>query len=183
LKVSNAALRYKPTSAEGAAAAAPQRGSRAGVADDLRREAAALELTAAQQASFDEAIATVQARQQARQAAPANGNGNRGPGFGASSGGGTPSAAMASQIRQRMLQRYREDFAAFRASLDEDQMRRWDAAVANQVGATRATVYKLSGNTAEPVMVRVGASDGTATEISGGVQAGDLLITGERAAR
>jgi len=183
LKVSNAALRYKPTGAEGAAAAAPQRGSRAGVADDLRREAAALELTPAQQAAFDEAVAAIQARQEARQAAPQAGNGPAGgPGFGPR-GGGAPSAAVASQIRQRMLQRYREDFAGFRAGLDEDQARRWDAAVANLVGATRTTVYRLSGGAPEPVMVRVGASDGTATEVSGDLQAGDLLVTGERAAR
>ena len=182
LKVSNAALRYKPTSAEGPVAAASGRGARAGVTDDLRREAAALALAPAQQAAFDEAIAAIQARQEARQAAPAAANGG-GPGFGPRGGGGAPSAAMSSQIRQRMLQRYREDFAGFRASLDEDQARRWDAAVASLVGATRTTVYRLSGGAPEPVMVRVGASDGTMTEISGGVQAGDVLVTGERAAR
>ncbi|WP_133000662.1 efflux RND transporter periplasmic adaptor subunit [Luteimonas arsenica] len=182
LKVSNAALRYKPTSAEGPVAAASGRGARAGVTDDLRREAAALALAPAQQAAFDEAIAAIQARQEARQAAPAAPSGG-GPGFGPRGGGGAPSAAMSSQIRQRMLQRYRDDFAGFRASLDEDQARRWDAAVASLVGATRTTVYRLSGGSPEPVMVRVGASDGTMTEISGGVQAGDVLVTGERAAR
>src|SRR5690606_15856483 len=98
-------------------------------------------------------------------------------------GGGAPSGAMASQIRQRMLQRYREDFAGFRASLDAGQAQRWDAAVASLVGATRATVYKLSAGRPEPVMVRIGATDGTATEVSGGLQAGDVLVTGERAAR
>lgn len=182
LKVSNAALRYKPTSAEGPVAAASGRGARAGVTDDLRREAAALALAPAQQAAFDEAIAAIQARQEARQAAPAAPSGG-GPGFGPRGGGGAPSAAMSSQIRQRMLQRYRDDFAGFRASLDEDQARRWDAAVASLVGATRTTVYRLSAGGPEPVMVRVGASDGTMTEISGGVQAGDVLVTGERAAR
>ena len=70
-----------------------------------------------------------------------------------------------------------------RATLDDGQVRRWDAAVANLVGATRVTVYRLAGGQPEPVMVRVGATDGTATEISGGVQEGDLLVTGERAAR
>jgi HlyD family secretion protein len=183
LKVSNAALRYKPTSADGAAPAMPQGGARSGVADDLRREAAALGLTAQQQAVFDEAIASVQARQQARQAAPAGNGAARGPMLGGPrvvvAGGG----AMPPQVRQRMLQRYREDFAAFRASLDEGQSRRWDAAVANLVGARRATVYRLAAGKPEPVTVRVGATDGTATEVSGGLQAGDLLVTGERAAR
>ena len=152
--------------------------------EDLRREAAALELSGAQQAAFDEALAAIQARQQARQAAPAGAQGGarRGPGFGPA-GGGQPPAAMAAQIRQRMLQRYREDFAAFRATLDASQAGRWDAAVARLVGATRTTVYRLSGGRPEPVVVRVGASDGTMTEISGGVRAGDVLVTGERAAR
>ncbi|MGY1459709.1 efflux RND transporter periplasmic adaptor subunit [Luteimonas sp. A534] len=183
-KVSNAALRYKPTSAGGAVPAAARGGARNGVTDDLRREAGALGLAAQQQAAFDEAIAAIQARQQAREAAaPAGGGPAGGPMFGGSRGGGAPSGAMASQIRQRMLQRYRDDFAAFRASLDDGQAQRWDAAVASLVGATRATVYRLSGGKPEPVMVRVGATDGTATEVSGGLQAGDVLVTGERAAR
>src|SRR5690606_24585190 len=181
LKVSNAALRYKPTGAEGAAPTMPQGGARGGVTDDLRREAVALELSTDQQVAFDEAVTAIQARQTARQAAPAARNGGGG-GFGQSRGG-APSGAMASQIRQRMLQRFREDFAGFRDSLDAAQAQRWDAAVANLVGATRATVYRLTNGSPEPVMVRVGATDGTATEISGALQAGDQLITGERAAR
>ncbi len=182
LKVSNAALRYKPTTAAGGPAAAPQRGAGAGLADDLRREASGLGLSAEQQAAFDEAIAAIQARQQAREAAPRTGQGGP-PGFGPPGGGGGPSAAMASQLRQRMLQRNREDFAAFRASLGQEQATRWDAAVASLVGATRATVYRLAAGSPEPVLVRVGATDGTSTEISGNVQVGDVLITGERAAR
>ena len=182
LKASNAALRYKPTGAGGAAPAMPQGAARQGVSDDLRREAAALGLAAEQQAVFDEAMAAIQARQQARQAAPAATSGN-GAGFGGPRGGGAPSGAMASQIRQRMMQRYREDFAAFRETLDASQAQRWDAAVANLVGATRATVYRLEGGRAVPVLVRVGATDGTTTELSGGLEAGDLLVTGERAAR
>lgn len=181
LKVSNAALRYKPTSADGAAPAMPPGGARAGVTDDLRREAAALGISGEQQSAFDDALAAIEARQQARQAAPATGGGPGG--FGPPRSGGAPSAAMASQMRQRMLQRYREDFAGFRATLDEEQVRRWDAAVANLVGATRATVYRLAGGKPEPVLVRVGSTDGTATEISGPLQAGDVLVTGERAAR
>src|SRR5690606_5459891 len=179
---SNAALRYKPTGAGGAAPAMPQGAARQGVSDDLRREAAALGLAAEQQAVFDEAMAAIQARQQARQAAPAATSGN-GAGFGGPRGGGAPSGAMASQIRQRMMQRYREDFAAFRETLDASQAQRWDAAVANLVGATRTTVYRLEGGRAVPVLVRVGATDGTTTELSGGLEAGDLLVTGERAAR
>lgn len=180
LKASNAALRYKPTGLEGPAAA-PAGGARSGMSEDLRREAAALDLDTAQQAAFDEAMAAVEARQQARRAAAPAGNGNGG--FTAPRGGGAPPAAMAAQIRQRMLQRWREDFAAFRDTLRPEQAQRWDAAVAALAGATRATVYRLSGGQPEPVMVRVGATDGTATELSGALSPGDLLITGERAPR
>ena len=185
LKVSNAALRYKPTGAEGAAPAMPPGGARNGVVEDLRREAAALGLDARQQAALDEAMAAIEARQRARQAAPAAGAGQRGPGgpMGGMRGPAGGATGMPPQVRQRMAQRFKEDFAGFRATLDEAQAARWDAAVAALVGATRATVYRLANGRPEPVVVRVGASDGTATEISGDVRAGDLLITGERAAR
>ena len=43
------------------------------------------------------------------------------------------------------------------------------------------TVYRLENGQPVPVQVRVGASDGTSTEIAGAVKAGDLLVTGERA--
>ena len=179
LKASNAALRYKPTGIE--APTAPQAGgARSGMADDLRREAAALGLEPAQQAAFDAAMAAVEARQQARRAAAPAGNGG---GFGPPRGAGAPPPAMAAQIRQRMQQRWREDFAAFRDTLEPAQLQRWDAAVAALSGATRATVYRLSGGRPEPVVVRVGATDGTATELTGALEAGDLLVTGERAPR
>ena len=42
--------------------------------------------------------------------------------------------------------------------------------------------YRLADGKPQPVMVRLGASDGTATEISGGgIEAGDEMIVGERA--
>ncbi|MBJ7576131.1 efflux RND transporter periplasmic adaptor subunit [Luteimonas sp. MC1828] len=191
LKVSNAALRYKPTGAEGAAAAMPPGGARNGVSADLARVAADLGLAPAQQAAFDEALAAVQARQVARQAAPRPGAAGAGGGQGGGQGGGPRMVVMsaggaagaASQMRQRMLQRFREDFAGFRGSLDESQAARWDAALSSLVGATRATVYKLVDGSPQPVLVRVGASDGTDTELSGALEAGDLLVTGERPAK
>ena len=51
------------------------------------------------------------------------------------------------------------------------------------LGATRATLYKLVDGKPQKAMVRIGASDGTNTEISGNVQAGDEIVTGERAAQ
>ncbi|MDQ2703131.1 MAG: efflux RND transporter periplasmic adaptor subunit, partial [Pseudomonadota bacterium] len=95
--------------------------------------------------------------------------------------GGSGGGAMQAQMRQRMLERFQQDFAGFRASLSDAQRKQWDSAVASLVGATRAPIYKLVDGQPQPVMVRIGASDGTTTEISGSIQAGDEIVTGERA--
>jgi len=190
LKVSNAALRYKPAGEDddAQAQATPQRGAGGGVIDDLTRTASALGLDATQQAAFDAAATTLRERQAARQAAPqASGNaivfgGGRGGGTRASgnaSGGGD----MQAQIRQRMAQRYQQDFAAFRATLDDAKRARWDTAISGLVGAKRAPVYKLVDGKPQQTMLRIGASDGTDTEISGDIKSGDLIVTGERAAQ
>jgi HlyD family secretion protein len=190
LKVSNAALRYKPAGEDGnaQAQAAPRRGDGSGVIDDLTRTAAGLGLDATQQAAFDAAATTLRERQAARQAAPQAANGNRV--FGGGPGGGGPRMVtgpgggdVQAQIRQRMAQRYQQDFAAFRATLDEARRARWDAAIGALVGAKRAPVYKLVDGKPQQTMLRIGASDGTDTEISGDIKAGDLIVTGERAAQ
>ncbi len=194
LKVSNAALRYKPADEGGAAtpqvaAGAPRGGS--GALDDLTRTAGELKLNASQQAAFDSAIAAVRARQQARQAAqaPQQGGGNRLFGGGGGRGGppgmtlsGGAGGNLQAQMRQRMAERLKEDFAAFRATLDDAQRKQWDAALSAQVSARRAPLYRLVDGRPQQVMVRIGASDGSATEISGGgLEPGDAVITGERA--
>lgn len=186
LKVANAALRYKP--AEDATAAGPQAaaprggGGGSGISDDLARTAAALKPDATQQAAFDAAIEAIRQRQAARQAAPQQGGnslfGGRGGGMRIMGGG---DGAMQAQMRQRMLERYQQDFAGFRASLDDARRKQWDAAVSALVGARRAPLYKLVDDKPQRVMVRIGASDGTSTEVSGNIKAGDVVVTGERA--
>jgi HlyD family secretion protein len=184
LKVANAALRYKP--AEDAAATAPQagasRGGGNGISDDLARTAEALKPDATQQAAFDAAIEAIRQRQAARQVAPQPGGNSL---FGGRGGGpraaGSGDGEMQAQMRQRMLERYQQDFAGFRASLDETRRKQWDAAVATLVGARRAPLYKLVDDKPQRVMVRIGASDGTSTEVSGNIKAGDKVVTGERA--
>ncbi|MGV8932589.1 MAG: efflux RND transporter periplasmic adaptor subunit [Luteimonas sp.] len=186
LKVANAALRYKPADDAAAAAGPPAtaaRGGGTGIVDDLARGTASLKLDAAQQAAFDAATEAIKQRFAARQAAQPSGGGNslfgRGGGMRMSTGGG---GDMQAQMRQRMLERYQKDFAAFRATLDDVQRKDWDAAVSTLVGARRAALYKLVDGQAQMTMVRIGASDGTSTEISGDIKAGDQIITGERAA-
>ncbi|MFC7302001.1 efflux RND transporter periplasmic adaptor subunit [Cognatiluteimonas weifangensis] len=184
LKLANAALRYKP--ADDAAAAGPRapatRGG-SGIAEDLARAAAGLRLDATQQAAFDAAAAAIRQRQAARQAAPQPGGNGLFGGRGFQSGGGNAGGDLQAQLRQRMLERFQQDFAAFRAGLDDAQRRQWDATVAALVGARRTLVYKLVDGRPQPVMVRIGASDGTDTEIAGDVRAGDRIVTGERAAQ
>ena len=187
LKVSNAALRYKPAESAAGERDAPQRagGSGSGMTDDLARAAAALSLDAKQQAALDAALDAIRQRQAARQAAPQEEGGNRLFGGGARGGGNNSGGggAMQAQMRQRVRERMQQDFAAFRASLDGAQRARWDAAVAGLVGATRAPLWKLVEGTPQRIMVRVGATDGSDTEISGDIDAGDEVVTGERAAQ
>ena len=81
-----------------------------------------------------------------------------------------------------MAERFKEDFGPFRALLDPAQQKEWDAALSALLNAKRAPLYRLVDGKPERVMVRIGASDGSSTEISGGgLKAGDAVITGERA--
>ncbi len=199
LKVSTAALRYKPgdagtsgfnpmTQGNGnrlAQGSGPRGG---GLADDLKREVSGLKLSAPQQAAFDAAIAAIEQRQQARRA-DAAGQGGSGmpppPGMmgGAARSGGN-AADIQAQIRQRMAERMKQDFAGFRDTLDDAQRAQWDAVLSALANAKRVTVYRLADGKPQPVMVRLGASDGTSTEISGGgIKQGDQLVTGEKAAK
>lgn len=202
LKVSNAALRFKPADdAQSATPAAPGAGGPrggSGMLDDLSRTAASMNLNANQQAAFDTAAEAVRARQAARQAQASQQGGDGGNRlFGGGGGRGGPGGAggpvmiggpgagnMQAQMRQRMADRFKEDFATFRATLDDAQKKQWDAAISNLVNAKRVQIYKLVDGAPQGVMVRLGASDGTDTEISGGgLKAGDPIVTGERAAR
>ena len=81
-----------------------------------------------------------------------------------------------------MRERMQQQFAGFRNSLDETQRGKWDAAVDALLNAKRAPVYKLVDGKPEMAMVLIGASDGTATEISGNIKQDDVLVAGERVA-
>ena len=77
-----------------------------------------------------------------------------------------------------------QQFAAFRGTLSAPQRERWEAGLAELLAARRAPLYKLVNGRPEMVMVRVGASDGSFTEVSGNVREGDVIVTGaERAAQ
>ncbi len=197
LKLANAALRYKPAEntadPQAAMRSAMQRGAGGiGAGEELKAVAASLDLQPNQQAAFDAALEEMQKRQQERMKqmqqamAQAQQGGNRitgggmGGGMRVRMGGGD--ASMQAQMRQRARERMQQQFAGFRATLDDDRKARWDSAIQAQLNARRAPIYKLVGGTPEMAMVRVGASDGTSTEVSGNIAAGDEVVTGERSA-
>jgi HlyD family secretion protein len=195
LRVSNAALRYKPAEEDAAAQAqagpggpgGQGGGARGGMAADLPRVAQQLKLSPQQQAVFDAALEAMKQRSAARQATPAaNGGstlfgGGRGPGGGGGivirGGGGSAGAALGA-MRQRMQERFNQQFAEFRAALDPQQQARWDSEVAALLNARRAPLYKLVNGKPEQIVVRVGASDGSWTEVSGNIQQGDEVVVG-----
>jgi HlyD family secretion protein len=199
LKLANAALRFKP--AEGSPLAAlqstgpgqgPQAGGRggagAGVSEDLQALAATLGLNPEQQAAFDAALEQMKQRQAERMAQAAQGHqggsrmfGGGPPRTGGNRGGGD--ASMQAQMRARLRDRFNQQFAAFRDTLDDSQRAKWDGARDAQLTAKRVTIYKLVDGKPQLAMVRLGASDGSSTELSGrDIAEGDLVIAGERSA-
>ena len=81
-----------------------------------------------------------------------------------------------------MLERVNQQFAEFRTALRDPQRQQWDAAINALVGARRAPLYVLIDGKPEQRMVRVGASDGSSTEIEGEVKAGDEVVVGVQVA-
>ncbi|MEO6137461.1 MAG: efflux RND transporter periplasmic adaptor subunit [Luteimonas sp.] len=188
LRIPNSALRFKP--AEDATASATDtsvgHGGSSGMTDALPPLAQALSLDGAQQSAFDSAITSLRASAAADRKPPANSAtpsktpslfGGRGGGSrngGNSDGGqGNPGAT-----RQRSLTRMTQQFAAFRATLTPSQQQRWDASLATLASERRAPIYLLVGAQPKQVMVRIGATDGTSTEVLGAVHEGDQVIIG-----
>ena len=196
LKLANAALRFKP--AEGSPLAALQEGGQgtqangrngAGMSEDLQALAATLSLNAQQQAAFDAALEEMKQRQAERMAKAQGAQTQQGnrlfaggpPRMGGGQGSGD--ASMQAQMRARMRDRFNQQFGAFRDSLDDGQRAKWDSARDAQLTAKRVTVYKLVDGKPQLAMARLGASDGSATEISGrDIAEGDVIIAGERSA-
>jgi HlyD family secretion protein len=192
LRVPNAALRFHPVDANattGTNASAPA--TRTGgsmFADALPQIAAQLHLDATQQAAFDKAMAAMAERakeQRAkRDAASAQGSngaslfGGRPPGASGQAGNAQGGARGGGQYAQRMLARITQQFVEFRATLRPDQQQAWDSALQGLAAEKRATLYKLVNGSMQAVSVRIGASDGSFTEVSGGVAEGDKVIVG-----
>ena len=191
MRVPNAALRYKPDDDSGGASTTPPAagGGSAGMTDELPKLAQSLQLNAGQQAAFDQAVTALRERAAARRKpAPGTGSANAGASlFGRGGnqrrGGGGSDNSNQGAMRQRMLERLNQQFGSFRATLTPVQQQQWDAAIASLASARRAPIYLLVAGKPRQIMVRVGASDGTNTQVAGNVHEGDQVIVGaERAA-
>jgi HlyD family secretion protein len=209
LSVPNSALRFRPAdeaSASGggppgfgggnrnpASGASAGAGGAAGMAEAFPRIAASLKLDARQQAAFDEALAKMKersermramAQQQGGGQANAGGGiagatGGRGFGGGNAGGGNAGGNRGGGDRSARMGERMKQNFAAFRATLSEAQQQQWDAQVAALTSGKRAPVYKLVDGKPQQVILRLGASDGTRTEVLGGeIKEGEQVIVG-----
>ena len=197
LTLGNAALRFKPADgsplaslqATGQGPGSNSQAGGSGMTEDLRQLASSLQLKPEQQAAFDAAMEQMQQRQAERMAqAPAAATqqgGSRLFGGGMRMGGGQGGgdASMQAQMRARIRDRFNQQFANFRASLDDQQRGKWDMSLEAQLNAKRVTIYKLVAGKPETAMVRLGASDGSRTEVSGRtLNEGDQVIAGERSA-
>ncbi|QNN45847.1 efflux RND transporter periplasmic adaptor subunit [Thermomonas brevis] len=203
LKVGNAALRFKPADGSALADMKPEgaaqggqnggAGRGPGMGEDLQNLAATLGLSAEQKAAFDGALQEMQQRQaeraaQAQQSAQGQQQGGSrlfggGPGMRMGGGQGRGDAGMMAQMRSRMRDRFNQQFSAFVATLDDAQRAKWNAGLDAQLNAKRVVAYKLANGRPQAVMVKVGVSDGSSTEVSGrDIKEGDLIISGERAA-
>jgi HlyD family secretion protein len=206
LTVPNSALRFRPadeSNAAGGGFGAPNRNPAAGASasgrggagmlEEFPRIAGTLNLDANQQAAFDAAMAQLKERsermrQMAQQASAAGGGGpgagiagagGGGRGFGGGQGGNRNGQGGGQGGGGRMLDRIKQNFADFRAKLSQAQQQQWDAALAALTAGKRAPVYKLVDGKPVQVIARLGASDGTRTEILGGeLKEGELVIVG-----
>ena len=189
LRVPNAALRFRPANAPADANAAPQgRGAGGMFTDEIPGIAAALHLDATQQAAFDKAMAAVRERAQEQRAKRASTQSAQPPastlfggGRGRSGGNGSGQGGEGggAQMAQRMLARINQQFAEFRTTLRPDQQQAWDAALQALGAQKRATVWKLVDGKPQETSIRIGASDGSFTEVVGGALAeGDKVIVG-----
>ena len=173
LRVPNAALRFRPAGVE-PPVAGERRG--AGFAEELPRLAEGLQLTDAQRAAFERALAAMRERAAQRQRAQAQAPttpGLAGGGRGGRGGGNTGGA------REGMGRGMTQAFSGFRSTLDPPQQARWDEALRSLFEARRATVWKSQGGEAVAAPVRLGVADANYTEIvSGPLREGEQVIVG-----
>jgi HlyD family secretion protein len=188
LSLPSAALRFRPASAASANNSSPmgapaaergipsaeERAKRVkaqvdSVRDFLRQGKASPPVLA----NFEQLAVTYQQQLQTTmqgmpQGAGANAQGGQSAGAGQSAGNRT----------KRFAERFAKSFESVRAQLPTEQQTRWDQHIQSLFSAKRATVYVLENAEPKAVEVRLGASDGSKTEVIGGLSEGQQVIVG-----
>lgn len=186
VRVPNAALRFKPEDAPAPEAGGSRAGGGTGATDEIPRIAARLDLNPQQQAALDAALAGMRERAEARRQSMAAGGGRSGQGNapgggqnGAPQGAGSGRGGDPAAMRERMQRMYKEAFASFRDSLDDNQRQLWDEEMQRLASARRVTVYTLEDGKPKAQTVRAGVSDSTHTEVvGGGLEPGTEVVIG-----
>lgn len=192
LTVPNAALRFRPASAAAAGnspsfggltpstiPSAEERTKRMQAQlQSMRDFLAQIKASPAASARFEqsaEAYTRQMARMMQRFAQTAAG---RAGSPGASNMGGGQQAGGNGNGSRRFAERFAKAFEAVRAELTPAQQSQWDQQIQALFSAKRATVYVLEKGEPTAVEIRLGASDGSRSEVIGGLRAGQQVITG-----
>lgn len=192
LTVPNAALRFRPASAAAAGngpsfggptpSAIPSAEERTkrmqAQLQSMRDFLAQIKASPAASARFEqsaEAYTRQMARMMQRFAQTAAG---RASSPGASNIGGGQQTGGNGNGSRRFAERFAKAFEAVRAELTPAQQSQWDQQIQALFSAKRATVYVLEKGEPTAVEIRLGASDGSRSEVIGGLRAGQQVITG-----
>ena len=191
LTIPNAALRFRPASAAAAGNGpsfggptastmpTPEERSKRMQAQlqSMRDFLAQIKASPAASARFEqsaEAYTQQMAQMMQRFAQGGAGNGVR---QGPSAQAGGQSGGTGNGTR-RFAERFAKAFEAVRAELTPAQQSQWDQQIQALFNAKRATVYVLEKGEPTAVEIRLGASDGSRSEVIGGLSAGQQVLTG-----
>lgn len=193
LTVPNSALRFRPANASGGNAG-PAFGGGGAAPPSVEERSKRLQTQLDTMAAFLVQIRADQATQQAYAASAdaykaqvaemmqrfAQGGGQ---GFGAGQGGpqsqgGGPGAGSGANRSNRFAERFAKAFVSVRERLSAEQQSQWDQQIQALFNAKRATVYVLEKGEPVAVEIRLGASDGSRSEVIGGLADGQQVIVG-----
>jgi len=127
-------------------------------------------------ASFD-ASAEAYKQQAARMMQRFAQGGNAGAAAG-SSGGSAPQGMSGGNGARRFADRFAKAFESVRAQLSPELQTQWDQQIQALFNAKRATVYVLEKGEPVAVEIRLGVSDGSRSEVIGGLKNGQQVIVG-----
>jgi HlyD family secretion protein len=190
LTLPSAALRFRPASAASANNSSPmgapaaergmpsaeERAKRLNAQlDSVRDFLQKSKATPAALASFEQAAVEYQQQMQTMMQSMRQG---AGVGAGAQTGQSAGAGQSAGNRSKRFAERFAKSFESVRTQLPAEQQTLWDQHIQSLFNAKRATVYVLEKGEPKAVEVRLGASDGSKTEVIGGLSEGQQVIVG-----